>query len=247
MRKIDVHAHLGQWWFPMPGTGTVDSLLRLCERYDIEYVLTSSTHAIAYDMRAGNAELAEAVAAHQPILGYCYCNAKFLEESCQEMDTYLPLDGFVGVKIHASYSACATGDPRMYDLIAEVARRTSLLKIHSGGAEIARHLAAHATAHPNLNIIIAHALGGDYQTAADLAAEHGNLYLDFCSSGAYRGKIEYAISTCGVQQVVFGSDMDLLDPAFTLGMFESADLTDQQRRAIYYDNAARLLGLGAQA
>lgn len=244
MKKIDMHAHLGRWWFPIPNTGTVESLLRLCEEYDIEHAVISSGHAIAYDMRAGNAEVAEAVEKHEQLLGYCYCNANFLEESCEEMDAYLPRDCFVGVKIHASYSACGTGDPKMYELMEQIARRTSLVKIHTGGAEVRRHLAAYADKYPELNIIIAHALGADYKTAADLAAEHSNIYLDFCSSGAYRGKVEYAVQTCGVRQIVFGSDMDLLDPAFTLGQFEGAGLTEEQKQAVYYDNAARLLGLG---
>jgi len=243
MKKIDMHTHLGQWWFPIPNSGTAESLLRLCDRYDIRRIVASSTQAIAYDMRAGNAEMAEAAEKHERILAYCYCNPKFLEESCEEMDTYLPLDNFVGVKVHASYSACGTGHPRMYDLIAEIAKRTSLVKIHNGGAEVGRHLAAHAEAHPGLNIIIAHALGADFKTAANVAADHSNLYLDFCSSWSYRGKVEYAVDKCGAGQIVFGTDMDLLDPAFTLGMFEGADISDEQRQAIYYDNAARLLGL----
>jgi predicted TIM-barrel fold metal-dependent hydrolase len=243
MKKIDVHGHLGHWWFPIPNTGTAESLLRLCERYDIEHVAVSSTLAITHDMRGGNAEVAQAVERHKQLLGYCYCNPNFLEESCEEMDTYLPLDGFVGVKIHAGYSACATGDAKMHGLVAEIATRTSVVKIHTGGANVAQHLATYAADYPELNIIIAHAMGGEYRTAADLAGEHGNIYLDFCSSGAYRGKVEYALQTCGARQIVFGSDMDLLDPAFTLGQFEGAQPTDQQRRAMYYENAARIFGL----
>ena len=37
--------------------------------------------------------------------------------------------------------------------------------------------------------------------------------------------------------------MDRFDPAFTLGMFEGAGMTDVQAQAVYYDNAARLFGL----
>ncbi len=37
--------------------------------------------------------------------------------------------------------------------------------------------------------------------------------------------------------------MDLLEPAFTLGMFEGAGMTEEQARAVYYDNAARLFGI----
>ena len=37
--------------------------------------------------------------------------------------------------------------------------------------------------------------------------------------------------------------MDLIDPAFIIGMFEDAGLTEEQKQMIYYDNAARLFGL----
>ena len=243
MKKIDMHGHLGYWAFPIPGAGTAESLARLCEKYDIEYLAASATQALTYDMQAGNQEMAEAAVAHRPILAYCYCNPNFLEQSCAEMDRYLPLADFVGVKIHAGYSSCPTGDPRMYELMPEIAARTTLVKIHTGGADVIGHLGRFAESHASLNIIVAHAMGAGYAALADLAVEHRNIYLDFCSSWAWRGKVEYAIGTCGPEQVVFGSDMDLIDPAFTLGMFEGAGLTDEQKRMIYYGNGARLLGL----
>lgn len=240
MKKIDMHGHLGYWAFAIPHGGTAESLVHLCERYDIDYVAASSTHALVYDMRAGNEEMAKAASEHEQILMYVYVNPNFLAESCEEMDTYLPEQFGVGVKIHCGYSATSSSDPRMYDLIAEIARRTNLLKIHPGAAQ---DLAAWARAYPDLNIIIAHAFATDYPAAVELAAAHPNLYLDFCCSHASRGKVAYAVERIGTRQIVFGSDMDLIDPAFVLGMFEEADLTPEQQQAIYYDNAARLLGI----
>ncbi|MEA3403241.1 MAG: amidohydrolase family protein [Armatimonadota bacterium] len=240
MQKIDMHAHLGHWAFAIPNSGTVESLLHLCERYDIRYVAASSTHAIVYDMQSGNEEMAEAAREHEWLLMYVYANPNVLDQSCAEMDRYLPEDFAVGVKIHCNYSATGTGEPRMHDLMAEIARRTSLVKIHPGAAE---DLAQWARVYRDLNIIIAHSFAASYAAAVDLALAHSNIYLDFCSSQATRGRVRYALDRCGPGQIVFGSDMDLLDPAWSMGIFEGADLTDEERQAVYWDNAARLLGV----
>ncbi|MGC9316951.1 MAG: amidohydrolase family protein [Armatimonadota bacterium] len=240
MQKIDMHAHLGHWAFAIPNSGTVESLLHLAERYDIRRLVASSAQAITYDMQSGNEEMAEAAREHDRLLMYVYVNPNFLEDSCTEMDRYLREDFGVGVKIHCSYSATGTGEARMHDLIAEVARRTSLVKIHPGARE---DIEQWARVYPDLNIIIAHSFAGDYPEAVDLALAHSNIYLDFCSSHTGRGKVRYALDRCGPGQIVFGSDVGLLDPVWTIGMFEAADLTDEERHAVYWGNAARLLGL----
>ncbi len=243
MKKIDAHAHLGHWAFPIPNAGTAESLVRMCEKYDMQYCAASATHALTYDMEAGNEEMAEAVARYEPILGYCYCNANFIEQSVAEMDRYMAEDGFVGVKIHGGYAGCATGDTKMHELMAEIAARATVVKIHTAGADVAGALARYASEHPTLNIIIAHGMTSAYETAAELAIAHSNIYIDFTCSWAYRGKIGHCLATCGAGQIVFGTDMDLFEPAFTLGMFEGARMTEEQRQAIYYDNAARLFGM----
>jgi hypothetical protein len=240
VKKIDMHGHLGYWPFALPNCGTVESLLRLCDRYDIEQMAASSSLAMNYDMQAGNEEMAEAARRQDRLLMYVYVNPKYLIQSCTEMDAYLSEDFGVGCKIHTSYCATATSDPRMNDLIAEVARRTSLVKIHPGEAE---DLARWARIYPDLNIIVAHAFGANYPAAVELAAAHPNIYLDFCCSNAGRGKVRYALDRLGPEQIVFGSDADLLDPAFTLGVFEAADLSDAEREAVYWANGVRLLGL----
>ncbi len=240
MKKIDMHGHLGYWAFAIPGCGTAESLVHLCERYDIERLAASSTQALTYDMQAGNADMARAASEHERLLMYVYVNANWPAESCAEMDTYLGEDFAVGVKVHCGYSGVASSDPRLYDLMAEIARRTSLVKVHPGAAE---DLSRWARAWPDLNIIIAHAFASNYREAVALAAAHANIYLDFCSSHAGSGKVRDTLDRIGPGQVVFGSDMDLIDPAFVMGMFEEADLADEERQAVYYDNGARLLGL----
>lgn len=54
------------------------------------------------------------------------------------------------------------------------------------------------------------------------------------------------MEVCGTEKIVFGSDMDLLAPAFTRGMFEGAGLSQQQQNMVYYHNAAQIFGLPTQ-
>lgn len=243
MRKIDVHGHYGYWNFPIPDASRVDRLLALCEKHDIAHVACSSVLSICYSMEEGNAEIATAFAGHPQLLAYVYVNANYLAQSVREMERYLPLPNFVGVKIHSSYSAVNNTDPKMQELMAEVARRARLLKIHSDGPNIGEALANWAQQYPQLNIIMAHALGGTTDDAANLAASHPNLYLEFCGSWAGARKVARAVGICGTDQLLFGSDMDLIDPAFVLGQYEAAGLTEAQQQAVYWDNPRRVLGL----
>lgn len=248
MRKIDAHAHFGIWNFPIPGVGTTDNLLRLCDKYDVEAVACSSSLAILYDMQEGNAELAEAFAPHDQLLGYVYVNPNFIEESVADMETYLPEAQFIGAKIYTGgYSGVDAGDPRFAEMVSEVAKRTTVMLVHTGSAATARHLAGYCEEHPSLNIIMGHAAGTESDIAAELAATHPNLYLEFCCSWAGNGKVGRAIDICGSRQIVYGTDVDLIDPAFLIGTYEDAGLTADQKRDIYYENSARLFGLTLQS
>lgn len=244
MGLIDLHAHLGCWPFPIPGRDPVGNLVRLSRKYGIDLAVVSSALAICYDMVEGNREVAEALKRTHVLRGYVYVNPNYLAESCGELDTYLTQPGFVGVKIHPAYAGCPLGAAEMSRLIDEVAGRTTLLKVHTYAAGDAHALRADAERHPSLNIILAHACASASAVAAELAANHPNVCLEFCCSLAERGRVEAALRLCGSRQIVFGSDMDLLDPAWTLGMFDGAGLSEEDREAIMRGNAARLLGIG---
>jgi len=243
MGIINVHGHFGKWPFPIGGD-PVGNLLELMARFDIETAIVSSSKAIVYDMAEGNAELAEALRDTNGLLGYVTTNPNYLAASCREMDTYLREEKFAGVKIHPSYSGCAVGTPRMSDLISEIARRSpTVLKIHTFSAAAAGAIGADAARHPDLPIILAHAGGAEWRETAKVARDHANVCLDFCCGHSDRGKVRHAIETAGREKILFGSDLDLLTPAFTLGMFEGAELSDAEKQAIYHDNAARLFAL----
>jgi predicted TIM-barrel fold metal-dependent hydrolase len=242
MSIIDVHGHFGRWPFPITGD-TTGNLLELMQRFDIEAAIVSSSKAIVYDMAEGNAELAVALEDTEGLLGYVTTNPNYLADSCREMDTYLPREKFVGVKIHPTYSRCPVDAPAMAELIREIAQRNTVLKIHTFSAAAARTIGAEAARHPNLPVILAHAGGAEARETARAARDYPNVYLEFCCGHAERGKVRHALQSAGIDKILFGSDLDLLNPAFVLGMYEGADLSDSEKQAIYHDNAAKLFAL----
>lgn len=243
MTKIDIHAHHGQWPFPIPVDDETERLLRLCERERIDYMVCSSALAIMYDMEAGNAEMVRSIQPHEPLLGYVYVNAALLPESIEQLERYLPLEYMVGAKIHPRLSGVACDDPRMAALVGEIAARASVVLVHTVDQYAAHQLGEYARRHPDLSFILGHAGHTDSDAVARVAAAIENVYIEFCCEWPGAGKIERALGICGPEKVCLGTDSDLLDPAFTLGMYEGAGLSEAQQRLIYWENAARLLGL----
>ncbi|MGC9316797.1 MAG: amidohydrolase family protein [Armatimonadota bacterium] len=246
MKRIDVHAHVGVWPFPGAAGDPVGRLLRLCDREGVEYAVCSSGLALYYDMEEGNAEMADAIAGHDRLLGYVYANANWLQRSVTEMERYLGSEGFVGVKIHPRFSAVPANSAHMAELIAAVAGYSRVLLMHTVDRNCVRQMGRYARQHRGLSIILAHAANTDSDEAAWVAREHPNVYLDFASEWPGAGRIERALDICGPEQIVYGTDMDLLAPGYARGMFEAAALTERQARLVYYENAARILGLAEQ-
>lgn len=245
MMRIDVHTHFGTWPFPTPAGDPVERLLRWCDREQVRYAICSSGLALDYDMAEGNAKVAAALPRDERLRGYVYVNPNWLDRSVVEMERYLGAAGFVGAKIHPRLSGVPEDAPRMAELIAAVAEHTGVLLMHTVDRNSVRQMGRHATAHPHLSIILAHAANTDSDEAARVAREHHNVYLDFASEWPGAGRVRRALEICGPEQIVYGTDMDLLDPGYARGQFEAADLTEHEARLIYHDNAVRIFRLDA--
>jgi hypothetical protein len=251
---VDVHQHTGPW--PFPGKwGGIELNLDLMERRGIDAAITSSTEAIADDMVAGNARLAEDLArlgnparaphlaGHHHLYGYVTVNPRYLELSARQIETYGPEPQFVGFKIHTGYSATPMGDPRMAELFAMLEPHRKPLLIHTWGEGAVRALAGLVQRHPPLPVIAAHAGGDAWREAIQVAANAPNLYLDFCVSSPERGRIERAIARLGPGQVLFGTDATLFDPQYMLACFQEADIDEEHLPLVMGGNAMRLFGI----
>ena len=247
MKAIDVHAHFGKWFFPIEAD-SVAALLDMMARNDIAKAVLSSALAIIYDFREGNAAMARAVAESSSLYGYLFLNPNYVRASLLEMERYLGANPkFVGLKL---YSGGYIGDqlldcPGHRVFLTELQRkypRVNCVLFHTYSCVEARQLLEIARAFPGLNFIMGHMGGTEWPTAVGIVAEAPNIYLELCSGNQARGLIETGVATVGARRVVFGSDMTLLNPAWTLGAIASAEIPDAEKACIVHDNAARLFG-----
>jgi predicted TIM-barrel fold metal-dependent hydrolase len=174
------------------------------------------------------------------------------------------LDGFAGVSVAAG----AVGDlAAIADLLDELVRRRGLLFVHPSGCDLpstapewwlpvveytaqmqaayAAWIAGGAERWPELRVVFALLAGGAPFQLERLASRgvnirsllHPSVFFDTASYG--RRALELCLSTFGVQQLVYGSDVPVIDSAPTLREVRAlgAAVVDRLLR----DNPAALL------
>jgi predicted TIM-barrel fold metal-dependent hydrolase len=238
---VDVHAHVGRFPYPHPEPRSADDEVERLDRnrrtFNLAEVFASSIDAIAYDLEEGNARIAELLGRYSWLRGYAVVNPRHLGPSIAALDACYARDRFVGAKVHAEYAATPTNSRRMWQLFEEIAQRGRPVKIHNAGMdwqEALRHL---ARSWPRLKVVIAHAgLGVPSDEAIELAASEANVYLEFCTTYPTRGIVRAAIERAGVEKVLFGSDQPLIDPAYVLGIYQDANLSQAEWAHIVQSN-----------
>ena len=252
MKCIDVHAYYGRWPFPIRNM-SVEDILRLMDRAEMEKCILMSAQAIQYDFVAGNAELAEAITAHDGLYGYVYVNLHYPALSLDEVKKYLGSKKFVGLKYNGEYSkapACADANLPLFRWAAEEYGKPLLLHtwgLPEHGNPVAYSLPAQALELarkvPNLKIVMGHMGGPEWMSAIEATLQAENLYLDTCCSYADREKVEVAVERLGAERLLFGSGMTENNPFGQKHVVLDAQITPQQKARILYDNAVELFGL----
>jgi len=242
MPIIDVHSHYGKWPFPMRRWG-IEYSLELMRNRGIGKTIMSSAYAIVYDFVEGNRQMAEAIEGHPEILGYVTVNPNYFEASCRELETYYKKPNFVGAKIHPAYCRRAINAPQTRALVRKIADYGRPMLIHTYGQGTPGQILDLAKDCPNLPIIMGHGGADAWREAADVIRQCENVYLEFCCSGLETDKVRRVIQTAGDERILFGSDLDLIHPAFIAGCYEEACLTQAEKEKILYRNASRIFGL----
>jgi uncharacterized protein len=240
---IDIHGHLGRWYFP-----TVDVTAMMAERAlaenGVDMLLVSSSYALRYDLVEGNRRLAQSIRGSDRIKGYVVLNPNYLDLSLKEMEKYADDSDFVGFKIHPEIFHHRLDTPQGMVLCEAIAESKKPLLIHTFGSsmETPLQVVKPIETYPSMKIILAHSGGYDWNLANDIASLSPNLYSEICCTCTCVQKIENLIEGFGEDRVMFGSDFSLFDEAYSLGMAKDADLTSTQRRKLMGDNAAKLFG-----
>ena len=73
-------------------------------------------------------------------------------------------------------------------------------------------------------------------------AEYPDVYLDFSGDTIYPPVFKMVIEKLGKGRILFGTDMPMMDIRYHVASVLAADITNEERKDIFYNTAAKLYG-----
>jgi uncharacterized protein len=257
---VDAHVHLGQVTsFYVPDAG-LDALLALMDTLGIDKAISMHTAGIMECFEEAYAASERDFVRSQGRVPYCLTyHPLYPADSLACIRQALaiggsPRPGCVGIKIHPGQHQVFPEDPR-YEAIWKLADEHGLPMItHSWALSdynptqrfaTPEHFEHYVARFPQVKLILGHA-GGRYEghvAAAQLARRYPNVYLDLSGDVYSFGFVEWLVAQVGAERILFGTDVDWIDPRTHLARVLDADITLAQKAAILGANACRLFKL----
>jgi len=225
--------------------GSTEDLLASGRRIGVEKYIVHSTATKAAQVESINNFIVETCSQHPEFIGFGTMHPEY-ENFAEELKRMKSM-GLKGVKLHPDFQKFQIDTPQMDPIYDEIAKNNMPILVHAGDCRYdfsgpKRILNVHKK-HPDLIIIAAH-FGG--YTEWDKSMEYlvgTDVYFD-TSSTFWKLPIDKAqemINKHGYEKFLFGSDYPMWDHAEELERFNKLDLTSEQRDAILYKNASKLL------
>ncbi|MEZ4861484.1 MAG: amidohydrolase family protein [Caldilineaceae bacterium] len=252
---IDIHVH-HTWAQPTePPWAFIEETFALAEQNGIDKLgFLGAVGDYGYDptpegVRESNSHAAKIVERY-PAHAYSFCYLNPAHDPAfirDELDRCVLEHGMKGIKLWIAVNA---HDPRL-DVVMEGARRHKLPVLHHAWYKSTVYVYNESTPadirdlaqrHPDVPIIMAHLNGGGVRGVLDIK-DLPNVAVDTSGSQPDAGFVEFAVEQLGAARVLFGSDVPIRDYATQLAKVQGAKISDEARRLILGQNAARLIHL----
>lgn len=242
----DCHGHMGPFFGAHLPEADPDSAVRMMDRAGVR-ILVFCHHAALFAPDIGNRANIDAVRRHPDrFRAYCAINPNYPERIDADLASFeLYPDVFVGLKLLASYHHVPITDDR-YRPAWEFANERGLPVLsHTWGAspfDGPQHVRQCAERYPNAKIIMGHSCHDAWDKAISLVNSYPNVYYELCAVLDNRGMLEKFVEASGSERMLFGTDYPWFDFHYYIGAVFGADITDEDRRNIFYRNAEKLFG-----
>lgn len=203
-------------------------------------------HQSLFSPDIGNAANIETVRRiPERIRAYCAINPNYPEAVEQDLAAYDDYpDVYVGLKMHPAHHLVPLDDSRYREAFEFANDRKLPVLMHTwGGSKECGYQQVKSVLDrdPGITAILGHSLHGDWEHAIELALGYSNIYLETCAVVDERGILEMLVEGAGSEKVVFGTDFPWFSHYYYIGAVLGADMTDDDRRNIFYRNAERIL------
>jgi predicted TIM-barrel fold metal-dependent hydrolase len=254
MKKFDAHNHVFLSGRRSASDWTdVDHLIEAADVLGIEKLfcsrpVTAGVMANIEVVRDANDSVLAATRRHPGrIAGYCFVQPGNGPAAMEEIDRCLDA-GMIGVKLYNQFKFT---DPMVFPVAEKCIQRGIPFLGHSAFLTDPRTLAmqpktSHALdfcalskRYPELTLIMGHVNGGgDWEWAIKGLRECPNVFLDISGSVLESDTVEQCVRAIGVPRVLFATDGTFEG---CVGKMLSAELTPEQREAIFWRNFQGIL------
>lgn len=261
MKVIDLHAHIypqsigkkasaairSFYNMPVRFNGTVPVLLEISEKAKVDIFVVHSVATDPKQVESINDFIAQTVNANPgKFIGFAtiHPNYKHVEK---EIERVISL-GLKGIKIHPDFQKFNIDSKAAFGIYEAVEGRLPVL-VHTGdyryGYSKAGRIITVLDKFRKLEVICAH-FGGwsEWEDACAVLAGR-NIKVDTSSSlyAMTKEQVRKLINGYGIDNVLFGSDYPMWDPAGELELLKKIGLTNEELEKVLHLNAERLLGL----
>ena len=253
---IDVHAHLGPWYYMFIPDSDAATMKRVMARTGIRKTIFSANLAIGPDYHMGNEMVCKEVNRFPgSFYGYVTVNPHYHDEMTKELDFWFKDSStkgkMIAIKIHPAFHQYPV-DGEYYRPAFEYAKTHNLVILsHTWGEGPDELLCGPrlfdkvASEYPTVRIIVGHSGGNlpGYYKSIEVARKHENLFLDTCHSFLSMGFVEFLVENIGSERVLFSSDFPFLNAPAGVGKVVYTKLSTTEKERILGLNAMKLFGL----
>jgi len=252
---LDVHVHPVTGFGPYGAATPEDDAARLmaaAERGGVTHQILFCLHPTcprtptpAQCIEANDLCLRACETAPDRLLPFCYVNPQDVDAALKEIERCIGSHRFVGLKLWVALKASEQKVARVVEAAAALGapvlqhawnKTTGNLPGESTPGDVAKL----ARAVPDAKIIMAH-LNGHGLRGIERVQAATNVYVDTSGGDPELGMVETACQRLGYRRVVYGSDSPIRHYGTMMGKVLAAGIPDEQKRAILWDNAVRLL------
>ena len=240
----------------VPGTGSPDDLREMMQWGGVSRSVLLPLAKGCQDVSGLNDWIQAAASKNQELtpFGAVHPFMEGLEEELDRLEGW----GVRGVKMMPLLQQVYPDDPRCFRLYQELVDRDMILIAHAGRDPLDRpevygtpeRFASLAASFPDLKLVLAH-LGGLRMWDAvrrHLLPAGKNVFFDTAYVSFYmeREEMKELILDMGPERVIFGSDYPWEKPGRAAEIILDLGLSQAEEDAIFFSNAAELLGLPLQ-
>lgn len=251
---VDVNSYLGCWPYWKINVTTGDGLVKLMDRFGVDEAVVASTRSVFYDYAEGNEEVYELVHSFpKRFAGFASVSPLYMDQALSEMKKRVGEQGMKGLRLypspHPRYQGYELKDDIAHTLMEEIARLKVPVMIPVRltlnpafpGVDVKQILEL-ANRFTEVRFIMGCINSLEATKNSSAIKRHDNISID--TSGLQMLKnIEYLVDEIGVQKILFGTGMPIQYPGPGLTKIRDAKISEEEKRFILGENAAKLLGL----